>query len=109
VRLAVEQQVATGDAEVEVAGADVDRDVARTQEEELDVVLGVGEDELTMVRALPVTGLAEHHARWLRERTLVRYRDAQHGSSVDGVGGGQRCAYTSCSFRPRASMRTCRW
>ena len=42
----VEQQVAAGDADVEGALADVQRDVARAQVEELDAVLGVDEGEL---------------------------------------------------------------
>ena len=45
----VQQQVLAGDADVEAAGADVDGDVARAQEEELGVVLGVEQDEFTAV------------------------------------------------------------
>ena len=45
----VEQQVAAGDADVERPRADVHGDVARTQEEELDVVVRVGQHELAGV------------------------------------------------------------
>ena len=45
-------------------GADVDRDVAGAQEEELDVVVRVLHDELPgRVGPLAVAGLAEHLAR----------------------------------------------
>ena len=56
----VEQQVAAGDADVDRARADVHRDVAGAQEEELDVVVRVGQHELAGVAALAVAGLAEH-------------------------------------------------
>ena len=59
-RAGVEQQVAAGDADVEGALADVHRDVARAQEEELDVVVRVEQVELLGVAALPVAGLAQH-------------------------------------------------
>jgi len=36
----IEQQVLAGDADVQASGADVDRDVAGAEEEELGVVLG---------------------------------------------------------------------
>jgi hypothetical protein len=45
-RTTVEQQVASGDADVELARADVDRDVARAQEEELGVVVRVLQHEV---------------------------------------------------------------
>ena len=43
-----------------LAGPDVRGDVARPQEEELGVVLGVMEHELTCLGALPVAGFAQH-------------------------------------------------
>jgi hypothetical protein len=46
----VAQQVAPGDADVQRALADVQRDVARAQVEELDTVLGVDERQLLGVR-----------------------------------------------------------
>ena len=48
-RAGVEQHVEAGDADVEGARADVDRDVAGPQEEELDVVGLVGHDEVAQV------------------------------------------------------------
>ena len=77
----VAQQVAAGDADVEGALADVQRDVARAQVEELDAVLGVGERQLLGVVALPVAGLAEDLRGRLGQRPLVGDRDAEecHG------------------------------
>ena len=59
-RVRVEQQVAAGDADVERARADVGRDVARAQVEELDVVARVGDDQLLRVAAAGVPGLVQH-------------------------------------------------
>ena len=73
----VEQQVAAGDADVEGALADVQRDVARAQVEELHAVLGVDERELLGVLALAVAGLAQHLGGGLRQRALVGDRDPQ--------------------------------
>ena len=90
----VEQQVLTGDADVELARPDVDRDVARAQEEELGVVLGVEQDELAGVAALAVPGLDEHLTGGLGERALVRNGDAEHAVPVCGEGAdevGYRC------------------
>ncbi len=58
-RTRVEEQVAAGDAGVERALADVQGDVARTQVEELDVVVDVDEGELLGVVALAIAGLAQ--------------------------------------------------
>ena len=58
-RARVHEQVTAGDADVEGALADVERDVARAQVEELDAVLGVGQRQLLGVVALPVAGLAQ--------------------------------------------------
>ena len=52
VRTRVEQQVPAGDADVEPARADVDRDVAGAEEEELGVVLRVQQDEFAGVATL---------------------------------------------------------
>lgn len=57
------QQVAAGDADVETARADVDRDVTGPQVEELHLVLGVDENELLGLLALLVAGLMEHRHR----------------------------------------------
>jgi hypothetical protein len=67
----VEEQVLAGDTDVEASRSDIDRDVARSQVEELGVVVGIDEDEFTGVRALPVTGLAQHLDRGLGQRSLV--------------------------------------
>ena len=75
----VAQQVAAGDADVERALADVQRDVARAQVEELDAVLGVDERQLLGVLALPVAGLAQDLGRGLGQRALVRDGDAEQG------------------------------
>ena len=84
-RAGVEQEVAAGDAAVDGAGADVDRDVARAQVEQLDPVVGVGDDELLGVAPDAVAGLLEHGGGGLGQRALVGDGDAQHG------GGSQRC------------------
>ena len=59
------------------AGADVDRDVPRPQEEELRVVVRVGEDELAAVGPLPVTRLVQHRRGRLGQQPLVGYGDPQ--------------------------------
>ena len=100
-RAGVEQQVLAGDADVELAGADVDRDVARAEEEELGLVLGVEQDELAAVAALPVAGLDEHLAGRFGERALVRNGDAEHGSTCLWVRTGRR-ASTDVGRRRRA-------
>jgi hypothetical protein len=94
-RAGVEQQVATGDADVEGALADVQRDVARAQVEELDAVVTVGEGESLGVGALLVAGFAQHVDGRLRQRALVGDREAEkgfvgHGGAFRGV--CQRCA-----------------
>ena len=73
----VAQQVAAGDADVEGALADVQRDVARAQVEELDAVLGVDERQLLGVLALAVAGLAQDLGRGLGQRALVGDGDAE--------------------------------
>ena len=75
---AVEEQVAAGDAAVDGAGADVDRDVARAQVEELHVVVGVGDDELLGVTTHAVARLAQHLDRGLGQGSLVGNGDSQH-------------------------------
>ena len=76
----VEQQVAAGDADVEGALADVQRDVARAQVVELDAVLGVDQRQLLGVVALAVAGLAQHLGGGLGQRALVGHGDPQRGS-----------------------------
>ena len=89
----VQQQVPAGDADVEGPLADVDRDVARTQVEELDAVARVAQRELLEVAALGVAGLAEHLGRGLAQRPLVGYGDAQRiRLRVSGHGCLHRCA-----------------
>src|SRR5690606_26621953 len=53
----VQQQVPPGDAQLQVPRADVGGDVARTQVEELDLVVDVAAHQLAAVGALPVSGL----------------------------------------------------
>ena len=72
----VQQEVTTGDTAVEAARADVDRDVTRAQEEELDVVVDVGQHELLGVAAAPIARLPQHLGGGLGQRTLVG-----HGNS----------------------------
>jgi hypothetical protein len=79
VAVAVEEQVPAGDADLELAGADVGGDVTRPQEEELGVVLVVDEHQLVSRAALAVARLAEHRDGGLGQRPLVRHGDAQHG------------------------------
>jgi hypothetical protein len=76
-RAGVEQEVPAGDADVERALADVQRDVAGSQVEELHAVVGVEERELLGVGALTVAGLAQHVGGRGSEGALVRKRDAQ--------------------------------
>ena len=62
----VEEQVATGDADVERAGADVRRDVLRAQVEELDLVLRVDDVEVLRVATAGVAGLVRASRRRCR-------------------------------------------
>ena len=78
----VAEQVATGDADVEGALADVERDVARAQVEELAAVLGVGERELLGVGALAVAGLLEDLGGRDRQGALVGDGDSEQGHGV---------------------------
>ncbi|MEX1177126.1 MAG: hypothetical protein WEB09_01575, partial [Nitriliruptor sp.] len=74
----VEQQVAPRHPEVDLAGADVGGDVAGAEEEELDVVVGVDQDQLTAVAALTVARLGEQLGSGLGQGALVGDGDAQH-------------------------------
>ena len=77
----VQQQVPAGDAGVHGALADVDGDVARTQEEQLDVVGLIDEHELTARTAGAVARLGEHGDGGIGQGALVRDGDTQHGGS----------------------------
>ena len=90
----VQWLVADGCEVTELAGADVDRDVTRAQEEELGVVVGVVDHEFAAVVALAVAGFDEHLAGRLGQRALVRDGDAEHGEPVcegDAGGTAYRC------------------
>lgn len=50
----ITSEVAAGDAEIEGAGTDVDRDVLRAQEEELDAVVIVQDGEVLGIGPAPV-------------------------------------------------------
>ncbi|GAA3186082.1 hypothetical protein GCM10020255_082800 [Rhodococcus baikonurensis] len=52
-------EVATGDAEIELTGADVDRNVLGAQEKELDLVGRIQDRQITGIGASTVAGLAE--------------------------------------------------
>ena len=77
----VQQQVTSGDAGVHGALTDVHGDVARTQEEQLDVVGLVDEHELAPRAAGAVARLGEHGDGGLGQRALVGDGDTQHGGS----------------------------
>src|SRR5690606_19493160 len=137
VRTRVQQQVTTRDAHVHRARPHVHRDVTRAQEEELDVVVRVGQHQLARVTTLAVPRLAQHLNGGLGQGPLVGDGDTQHdrtfasgdqGRQGQGRAGtsrserrsrpgarraparaAHRCSYTSCRLRPVASMRTCRW
>ena len=61
--VALDQQIASGDADVELTGGDVDRDVARAEVEELDLVLRVDDAQFLGLAALLVAGLMQHVRR----------------------------------------------
>src|SRR5262249_40849516 len=106
----VEQEVLAGDADVELTGAHIDRDVTGPEEEELGVVLGVDEDELAVLGALAITGFGEHLAGGPGEDPLVRDGDTERHETFfwrrDSSGGAYRCRYTSASAMPRPSIST---
>ena len=86
----VEVQVAAGDADVDDALGDVHGDVARAQEEELDVVLGVGQAELSAGARAAIAGLGDERDGGVRERSLVGECDLEHGESLGIRGAGRR-------------------
>jgi hypothetical protein len=81
----VDEQVTAGDAEVEVARADIRGDVARAQVEELDVVGVVAADQVAVVGALAVSRLAQHLCGRTGEGSFVGYCDAQHDRAPCGL------------------------
>ena len=101
-------QVGTGDAQLQVARADVGGDVLGPQVEELDVVLFVEHREVAVVIALAVPGLAHHRGGGFGQCALVGQGDAEHAlSSLVLRATSYRNLYTSSSPRPRPSMSTC--
>ena len=93
VRVRVEQQIASRDADVERAGAHIGGDVARAQVEELDVVAGVADRQLFGVATGGVPGLVEHLDGRLGERALVRDGDAQHSGFLSDETGSMLCIH----------------
>ena len=77
----VQEQVAAGDAGVDGALTDVDGDVARPQEEQLDVVGLVDEHELAAGTAGAVARLGEHGDGGVGQGALVRDSNTQHSGS----------------------------
>jgi len=59
----VDEQVPSGDADVEAAGGDVDRDVTGAEVEELDLVLRVDDPQFLGLPTLLVAGLMQHVRR----------------------------------------------
>jgi hypothetical protein len=86
--LHVEEEIATGDPDIECAGGHVRGDVTRAEEEELDVVLGVDHVQGLGVAAAGISGLREHLGGSLRERALVGNGNAQHVWLSDRIGMG---------------------
>ena len=80
-RVGFRSEIAPGDAEVELARADVDRDVLGPQEEELDLVGRIDDGQILGVGAAAVPGLGQDLGGGLAERALVGYGDPQHGRS----------------------------
>ena len=97
----VEEQVATRDADVERARADVRRDVLRAEVEELDLVLRVDDVEVLGVAAAGVAGLVEHLGGGVGERSLVGHGDSQHGCGAFGVVADVGRALRDVGRRPR--------
>src|SRR5690606_33163927 len=102
----VQRQVAAGDAEVELAGADVDGDVLGPQEVELDLVLRVEDAQLAGIGALAVAGLGEDGGGRFRQRAFVGDCYAQHGEDCPSEGWRYRAenaSVTDVGTRRRAS------
>src|SRR5699024_1416416 len=78
----VEHEVPPRDSGVDRSRADVHRDIAGAQVEELDLVLRVDEDQLAAVPALSVPRLTEEIGGRARQGALIRYCDTQHDSST---------------------------
>src|SRR5918995_424415 len=104
----IEQEVATGDADVERAGAHVGGDVTGTEVEELDPVARVGGVQVARVAATGVPGLPQHLRGGLGEPALVGHGDSEHfvafvSTVLIGHERDQRCRYTSAGESPFAS------
>jgi hypothetical protein len=83
--LGIQEHVAPGDPDVDCARSDVDRDIARAQIEELDVVVRVQDHEFGTGAPLAITGLPEHERGGFGEHALVGHRNAQHPTSSSRV------------------------
>lgn len=71
------QQVSPGDAQIQGALTHVDRDVTRTQIEELDAIVLVSQGEVFAIGALPIAGFPQQLSRRVRQGALVGQGYAQ--------------------------------
>src|SRR5690606_3819161 len=77
-RSGVDQQVSSGDAQIEVAGADVGGDVAGTEVEELHPGVGIDAGQVFVAGPLPIAGFLQHLGRGPGQGALVGDGDPQH-------------------------------
>ena len=86
-------------------------DIARSQEEELNIVVGIGDDQITQIRVGEVPRLTQHRQSRFGQLALIRYSDTQHvNSTVEGGSAtvtrvevtNYRCRCTSSSPMPAA-------
>jgi len=78
IRLRIDQEVATGNADVDGAGTHVDSNVAGTDEEELNSVDLVEEHEFLRVTALAVASFPEKSGCGFGKRALIGHSNTQH-------------------------------
>src|SRR5699024_12130627 len=88
----VGRHVLPGDADVHGPGADIDRDVARAQVEQLDYVLVVDDHELLGHAAAAVARLLQQLGGGIGQGPLVGDGDAEHVSSF--ARDGRRARWT---------------
>ena len=84
IRTGVEQQIMTGNADVDGASANVDSDIERTQVEQLHVIVGILHNQLTRIAPQAIAGLGQHVPCRFGQHALVGHGDSQHFPSQKG-------------------------
>ncbi len=98
-RIRVEQEVPSGNADIESALADIGGDVSRAQKVKLDTVFLIGDTERTGVWPTGVSGFDQHVDGGVTEGSFIRNSHPQ-GCCTHSA------RYTSSRLRPFATIST---